>query len=156
MKLVRLPAPKLTAVQATLVRFIREQGDSRITKQAIQWLSRLNPANLCAEGTVILMAMNGSHLIGLFAVSRFGLDQSLIVVDRRFRTRGIGRALALHMRDLLPKLYVRIAADNDASLRLFQQLGFQMVKACVGPTGKSTLWLAAGDWSYSDWEERVG
>ncbi|WP_103107039.1 GNAT family N-acetyltransferase [Brevibacillus reuszeri] len=156
LKYVILPPQALAESQTTLVRFARQEGDRRITKHAIEWLTRLTPKMLSKNDTSVALAMNGKRVVGLFAVSRCGLGHSFLVVDKRYRNRGIGKALTAHVCQCLPKLYVRVALDNEASLTLFRGMGFEPVKASIGPTGKPTLWLAYGLWSPSDLQEHAG
>ncbi|WP_035300646.1 GNAT family N-acetyltransferase [Brevibacillus thermoruber] len=156
MNLVVLSPRSLQQVQPILVRFVRQQGERRIDKQDVNWLDNLTPATLADEETALVVALDGKRLAGVFAVARCGLTHSLLVVDRRYRGRGIGRALAARMCRLLPKLYVRVAVDNEPSLALFHRLGFQPVKARIAPTEKPTLWLAFGGWSAEDLEQHAG
>ncbi|MDF2681256.1 MAG: N-acetyltransferase [Brevibacillus sp.] len=156
LKYLIMPPQALAESQTTLVRFARQEGDRRITKQAIDWLTRLTPKKMSEQGTTVALAMNGKRVIGMFAVSRCGLGHSFLVVDKRYRNRGIGKALTAHLCQRLPKLYVRVALDNEASLALFRGIGFEPVKASIGPTGKPTLWLAFGHWSPNDLQEHAG
>lgn len=158
MKLKYLPLPPqaLAESQATLLRFVRQEGDRRITKQALDWLDKLKPKMLASHESSLVLAMRDKQVVGLFAVSRFGLQHSFLVVDKRYRHRGIGKSLTAYTCQLLPKLYVRVAMDNEASLALFRSLGFELVKATIGPTGKPTLWLAHGHWKPEDLQEHAG
>jgi ribosomal protein S18 acetylase RimI-like enzyme len=156
MKLVVLSPRSLQPAQSTLVRFVRQQGDRRITRQDVKWLDNLTPAMLAEEETALLVALDGKRLAGVFAVACCGLTHSVLVVDRRYRGRGIGRALAARMCRLLPKLYVRVSVDNAPSLALFHGLGFQPVKARIDPTETPTLWLAFGCWSAEDLQRHAG
>ncbi|RNB56810.1 N-acetyltransferase [Brevibacillus gelatini] len=156
LKYVILPPQALAESLATLVRFARQEGDRRITRHAIDWFSRLTPELLSKKDSSVALAMNGKRVVGLFAVSRCGLGQSFLVVDKRYRNRGIGKALTTLICQRLPKLYVRVALDNEASLALFRTMGFEPVKASIGPTGKPTLWLAFGHWNPADLQEHVG
>lgn len=156
LKYLLMPPQALAESQTTLVRFVRQEGDQRITRHAVGWLARLTPKMLKQNDTNLVLAMNGKRVVGLFAVSRCGLGHSFLVVDKRYRLRGIGKALTAHMCERLPKLYVRVALDNEASLTLFRGMGFEPVKACIGPTGKQTLWLAYGHWNPDDLQEHAG
>lgn len=156
LKYVILPPQAWAESQMTLVRFTRQEGERRITKHAIDWLGCLTPKKLAEPGTALALALNGKRVVGMFAVSRCGLGHSFVVVDKRYRNRGIGKALTAHLCQRLPKLYVRVALDNDPSLALFRGLGFEPVKASIGPTGKPTLWLAYGHWNPNDLQEHAG
>lgn len=156
LKYVLLPPQALAESQATLVRFARQEGERRITQHAIEWLARLTPKMLSKQETSVALAMNGKHVVGLFAVSRCGLGHSFLVVDKSYRHRGIGKALTEHICQCLPKLYVRVGLDNEASLSFFRTLGFEPVKASIGPAGKPTLWLAYGHWTLTDLQEHAG
>jgi ribosomal protein S18 acetylase RimI-like enzyme len=156
LKYVIMPPQALAESQNTLVRFVRQEGEKRITKHAVEWLARLTPKMLKMKDTNLVLAMNGKRVVGLFAVSRCGLGHSFLVVDKRYRHRGIGKALTAHMCERLPKLYVRVALDNEPSLTLFRGMGFEPVKASIGPTGKPTLWLAYGHWNPDDLQEHAG
>lgn len=150
MKLFTVFPHLLPSIKATLLRFVRREGERRITVQSRDWLGELSPESLKSRDTRLLLAVEGKRLVGLFAVSDCGLGHAFLVVDRRFRGRGVGKALAARMCRLLPKLYVRVAIDNEPSLTLFRNLGFQPVKASIGPTGKPTLWFAFGQWTPED------
>ncbi|MED2007766.1 GNAT family N-acetyltransferase [Brevibacillus borstelensis] len=150
MKIIKVSPIALTSIKATLLRFVRLEGERRITAEARDWLAELTPEKLKRQEAVLLAAVEGKRLVGLFAVSKCGLAHSFLVVDRRRRGHGIGKAMASRMCRLLPKLYVRIAIDNEPSLALFRSLGFAPAKACIGPTGKPTLWLAYGQWTPED------
>ncbi|MFS0556614.1 N-acetyltransferase family protein [Brevibacillus sp. 179-C9.3 HS] len=152
---VILPPQALAESQSTLVRFARQEGERRITQNTIDWLTRLTPKMLSRKDTSVALAMNGKRVIGLFAVSRCRLGQSFLVVDKRYRNRGIGTALTLAMCQHFPKLYVRVALDNEASLTLFRSIGFTPVKASIGITRKPMLWLAYGSWNPTDLQEHA-
>lgn len=156
LKYLILPPQALAESQTTLVRFARQEGDQRIKKQAIQWLARLTPKMLAQKDTILALAMNGKRVVGMFAVSRCGLGHSFLVVDKRYRHRGIGKALTSHICQHLPKLYVRVPLDNEVSLTLFRGMGFEPVKASIGPKGAPTLWLAYGHWNPDDLQEHAG
>jgi ribosomal protein S18 acetylase RimI-like enzyme len=152
MRYFLLTPDMLPQAKETLIRFVRGQGDRRITKQAIKWLAELTPEALGSVGTAVLLALDGNRLAGLLAVADCGLTESFIVVDRRYRQRGIGKTLTARLCRTMPKLYVRVAVDNTPSINLLQSLGFERLKEIVGPTGKPTLWMASGKWSLADIE----
>jgi ribosomal protein S18 acetylase RimI-like enzyme len=156
LKYLQLPPQALAESQQTLLRFVRQEGERRITKHAIEWLEALKPKMLATQESSLVLAMREKQVVGLFAVSRYGLHHSFLVVDKRYRQRGIGKSLTAYTCQQLPKLYVRVALDNEASLTLFQGLGFELVKASIGPTGKPTIWLAHGEWKPEDLQEHAG
>lgn len=151
MRVLPLTPSLLERKRPLLLSFVQRYGDSRITRKAIQWLQTvtLDPQR---DGTLILVALEEKKLVGLFAIASHGLEEALLVVHRASRRRGIGKQLCETGQQLLPKLYVRVALDNTASLRCFLQSGFVGVKLLDGPTGKPTLCLASGAWSRADLE----
>ncbi|WP_126425508.1 GNAT family N-acetyltransferase [Brevibacillus marinus] len=149
MRVLTLTPSLLQRNRPQLLAFVRQNGDSRITRKAVQWLetATLEPQ---AAGTLILVALADKKLVGLFAIAAHGLEEALLVVHRAWRRRGIGKLLCQASQQHLTKLYVRVALDNTASLRCFLQSGFVGVQLIDGPTGKPTLCLASGAWSRAD------
>ncbi|UFJ41506.1 GNAT family N-acetyltransferase [Brevibacillus humidisoli] len=149
MNLLTLTPSQVERNRHLLLKFIRQHGDNRITRRAVHWLKtvRLDPRE---DGTRILVALDEKKLVGLFAVAAYGLKEAFLVIHRDCRSMGMGRQLSEAMQQLLPKLYVRVALDHAASLRCFMHSGFVGVKLFDGPTGKPTLYLAAGEWSKAD------
>ncbi|MEJ8546994.1 GNAT family N-acetyltransferase [Brevibacillus borstelensis] len=156
MKVIKVSPITLPSIKSTLLRFVRLEGDRRITKESRDWLAELSPEEMKNQEAILLAAVEGRRLVGLFAISECGLAHSCLVVDRRRRGQGIGKAMAARMCGLLPKLYVRIAIDNVSSLALFKSLGFEPVKASISTTGKPTLWLAYGQWTPDDLQVSAG
>ncbi|AMA73989.1 MULTISPECIES: GNAT family N-acetyltransferase [Aneurinibacillus] len=133
-----------------LLRFIHVHGDRRITARAIRWLRALPAEMLEEEGNIVLIYTQNSKLLGCIAVYGYGTQESFLVVHQKAREQGIGTALTNAALSRLGKLYVRVAADNTASLKTCFTIGM-VAFACVrGVTGKPTLWLAAGDWRKED------
>ncbi|MCK9906952.1 GNAT family N-acetyltransferase, partial [Frankia sp. Cpl3] len=82
-----------------------------------------------------------SRLVALFAVGDLGRSEAFIVVHRDYRNRGIAKELMRRMCEAIPCLYVRVAEDNRASLRLCEASGFHPYARTLGPTGKPTILL---------------
>ncbi|SHE76294.1 Protein N-acetyltransferase, RimJ/RimL family [Seinonella peptonophila] len=139
MEILKCDRIHLKKWRPTLIRFIWKHGDQRITHQAIRWFRRLN--NVEQEGTLVALAMEEKRLIGLTALSNYGLGEAFIVVHPRFRKSGVGEKLLQFTLQELPKVYTRVACDNIASLKLCFSCGLIAYKLISGPTGKPTLCL---------------
>lgn len=132
------------------LRFIREHGDSRITHHAIGWLRNLSEEAFNKDGNIVIAVMDGRRLVGLGAVSNYGLNESLAVVHRQYRQKDIGRQLIRAFVDNLGKFYGRVALDNIASLKMCFAAGLYGFKLTTGPTGKPTLWVGGGNIDMED------
>jgi ribosomal-protein-alanine N-acetyltransferase len=92
-------------------------------------------AYIAGEGTPVYVACDAKRRIAGFAMIRHGGDEAeliTIAVDRKWRGKGIGLALMRAvLEDLLmspaKKLFLEVATDNTAALRLYQGLGFAKV-----------------------------
>jgi ribosomal protein S18 acetylase RimI-like enzyme len=140
----------LARIRSKLIRFIKIHSDKRITSQAIRWFTQLPEQALMEPGTLILVYIENKKLVGCIAVGEYGRQESFLVVHKAARTNGIGMSLTKAALERLEKLYVRIAADNTASLKTCFAAGMVAFACIRGVTGKPTLWLAAGDWSRED------
>lgn len=136
-----------------LIHFVRQHGDRRITKKAIQWLASLDSQQLFSEGNLILAMVEGRRLLGLLVVSDYGIQESFIVVHKLARQQRIGSQLVGEMLSCLDKFYSRVALDNVPSLKLCLTMGMVGFKLVRGPTGKPTLWLGVGNWQREDVEK---
>lgn len=139
----------LLRTRSLLVPFIRKYGERRITHKAIRWLQTLQTDHF-PEGTLISIATEQRKLAGVIAFSRFGLDQSFIVVHPLRRKQKIGETLLYHALEDLEKVYTRVACDNIPSLKLCFSAGLVAFRLIRGPTGKPTLWLGGGKWNPKD------
>ncbi len=139
--------------RAELCRFVRRHGEQRITKGARDWLQSVHPGRFNRRGRMLLLARNGSQLLGLLGVERYGLDVLFVVVHRDVRGRRIARRLIHEALQQAGRLYARVATDNTASLRTFLRSGLVGVALERGVTGKPTLVLAGGRWQRDEWHE---
>lgn len=152
MRLIQITPELLPKILANASRFLRHNGDRRITLSARKWFNNLSPEDLSKPGTEILMMVLGHRIVGISAISFYGIDQSIIAVHRDYRNQGIGEQLVRFHIQSLGKLYARVAVDNQASLKLCFTVGMVAFQLFNGPTGKPTLWLAGGDWKREDIE----
>lgn len=141
MKYVTISPERLQQTKPQLLRFIKRHGDKRITRRAFEWLARLAENELAQAGNMLVAAVDGRKLVGLFAVAEYGEKESFIVVHQEHRHCGLGSQLTERVSTALPRLCLRVACDNTASLRLLQRCGFTPYKRTIGPTGKTTIWF---------------
>ncbi len=150
MKIYALSAEEFRRHRTRLVRFLRQHGERRITKDALRWLER-EPIHLCdEEGGGIWVVVDGNRLVGMAALSDYGRRESVIAVHRDYRQKGVAQELIATMRERLGKLYGRIALDNFPSLKMSFAAGFVAFDLIEGPTGKPTFWVGLGDWKRED------
>jgi GNAT superfamily N-acetyltransferase len=150
MSTYELSPAALARTREKLIHFIKTHGERRITSRAIRWLQTLSDEALEQEGTLLLVYTQNKKLLGLLAVSEYGIHESFIIVHRKVRRHGIGKTLTEEVVQRLGKLYVRVAADNMASLKTCFSTGMVAFACMKGVTGKPTLWLAAGEWNKKD------
>ena len=92
-------------------------------------------AYISGEGTPLYVACDAKRKIAGFAMLRhLGEEAELIsiAVDPKWRKRGVGVALLRALIDDLlmspaKKLFLEVAADNVAALKLYGKFGFQKV-----------------------------
>ena len=97
-------------------------------------------AYITGEGTPVYVACDAKRKIAGFSMLRhLGDDVELITiaVDNKWRKRGVGGALMRAMIDDLlmspaKKLFLEVAADNAAALKLYGKFGFQKVSERKG------------------------
>jgi len=136
----------MAAIRTSLLAFCRKYGDRRITHRALRWFYQL-PNTRWTEGTWVAIATEERQLVGVIAFSRYGLEESFIVVHPNYRKRRVGERLLNHSLKSLKKVYTRVACDNTPSLKLCFSCGLVAFRLIRGPTGKQTLCLAGGDWN---------
>jgi [ribosomal protein S18]-alanine N-acetyltransferase len=102
---------------------------------AEQWSERSWRGELLGEGRTILIA-RAQHPVGVISIQSVGelADLRRLVVDSRSRRRGIGTDLARAGLEVVRQLRVRevildVAFDNDPAISLYQQLGFEQLRA---------------------------
>ena len=102
---------------------------------AEQWSERSWRGELLGEGRTILIA-RAQHPVGVISIQTIGelADLHRLVVDSRSRRRGIGTDLARAGLEVVRQLRVRevildVAFDNDPAIALYQQLGFEQLRA---------------------------
>lgn len=148
------------ALKPSLLAFIRQHGDRRITIAALQRLQALDAASLAREaGTAIVIARasrgtDGTLLgveartgepaiIGVAAAIRHGADACVAIVKPQWRSRGIGSAMMRELAAAVPPLCCAVAEDNAPSMRMCANAGFAPLEKFTGPTGKPTWRLTA-------------
>ncbi len=157
MKIIKIAENTPEAFRKSLILFIIKYGDGHITKKAINWLKRtpfnaINPLN----GDLIHVVLNErKKIIAILAISHFGLNQAIIAVHPQARKKGVANKLVLSALEDINRLYVKVANDNVASLKLCFSLRMRAFDLIKGPTGKSTLVLGLGEWDEKEWENNV-
>lgn len=131
--------------RSTLLAFLREYGDRRITLHGCKRLARLTPDQLARPGTSLLVAtvrgQTGRQLAGVCFVSGFGREACVVAVHPLYRNRQTGTALLKAQLERLGQLECQVACDNPASLKMCFNSGLAAVDLLTGPTGKPTLLL---------------
>lgn len=97
-------------------------------------------AYIAGRDTRVYVACDAKRKIAGFAMVRLAADEAeliTIAVDPRWRKRGVGAALMRAVfEDLLmtpaTRLFLEVAADNPAALKLYGRLGFQKVAERTG------------------------
>ena len=138
-------------VRPKVISFIRRYGDRRITQQGLNWLKSASEKELQEPGTGVWVAVENKRMVGLSALSHYGIHQSLIVVHPNLRNKSVARNMVTTIIQSVGKIYGRVAYDNHASLSMC--LGSGMVvfaRAKDGPTGKPTYWVGGGNWKRED------
>ncbi|WP_421761632.1 ribosomal protein S18-alanine N-acetyltransferase [Devosia sp.] len=95
---------------------------------------------IAGEGTPLFVACDAKRKIAGFSMLRIVGDEAelmTIAVDPKWRKRGVGVALLRAMLDDLlmstaKRLFLEVAADNVAALRLYAKFGFQKVSERKG------------------------
>lgn len=99
------------------------------------WTREEFAAYIAGEGTPVYVACDAKRRIAGFAMLRhLGEEVELItiVVDRRWRKKGVGLMLMRALFDAVlmspaRRMLLEVAADNAAALRLYGKLGFAKV-----------------------------
>ena len=92
-------------------------------------------AYIAGRDTPVYVACDARRRIAGFAMLRLAADEAeliTIAVDPKWRKKGVGKALMRAVfEDLMMtparRLYLEVAEDNPAALRLYGRLGFQRV-----------------------------
>jgi ribosomal-protein-alanine N-acetyltransferase len=92
-------------------------------------------AYITSDGTPVYVACDAKRRIAGFAMIRHGGDEAeliTIAVDKKWRGKGIGLALMRAVFDDLlmspaKKLFLEVATDNAAALKLYTGLGFTKI-----------------------------
>ena len=95
---------------------------------------------IAGRDTPVYVACDARRKIAGFAMLRLAADEAeliTIAVDRGWRKKGIGKALMRAMLEDLSmtparKLFLEVAADNPAALRLYGGLGFLRISERQG------------------------
>jgi hypothetical protein len=146
-QLTYLEGAQLPQAKRDILAFIARYGERRITGKAKRWLRRLHASDLqIAQGTLILIAHHGRHMIGVLGLAHFGRECLFIVVRRGMRGRKIGQQMIRKALSQTGALIARVATDNTPSMAMFFASGLSAVSLERGVTGKPTLIFAVGPW----------
>jgi GNAT superfamily N-acetyltransferase len=146
MKIDSLSPATLQAARLSIIHFIHQYGEGRITYLPLQWLEHLQ-AEAWNEGTFIATALERGEIVATLAIGNYGIEQSFMAVHPDYRRKGVGEALLKSAMEKLPKIYARVACDNTPSLKLCFSCGFVAFHLFLKETtGKPTLWLGSGKW----------
>ena len=147
MKKIKVTKTTPDVLRIRLINFISKYGGGHITLRAIKWLKNTPLSSLnFDDGDLIHVCLdNNNKILGVIAVSRYGLDYSIIVVHSAMRKKGIAASLMSKVLDDVDRLYVKVVSDNVPSLR-----AFDLIK---GPTGKPTLVLGYGNFNSEEWNK---
>lgn len=115
---------------ATVARLV-QQGLGRYYAPARVTTERVM-SNLADVKNIFLLALDGKRTVGTIRIELTDIDLAelrWLAVDKRFRQKGVGRALALAALQLLRrkrmrKVVVRTTTDNWAAIELWLKLGF--------------------------------
>jgi ribosomal-protein-alanine N-acetyltransferase len=111
---------------------------------------------IAGTDTPVYVACDARRKIAGFAMLRLAADEAeliTIAVDKRWRNKGIGRALLRAMLEDLAmtpaqKLFLEVAADNSAALRLYAAHGFAKLSERQGyyarPDGQPATAIVMG------------
>ncbi len=140
-RLVRLEAGNWDRWRPALLSLARDHHSGRITPEALKWLQGLRGVDLNHQGNLVVLLLSGRRLAGTLACSDHGRDQSLIVIHRGFRGKGLSRHLISAAMKCLNEFHARIASDNLPSLKLFFSAGLVAYDVFVRANGKIILKL---------------
>lgn len=139
-------------IRRKLLSLLRRHGDRRITLKGIRWLARMSSHELEEEGNGLVVATDSGKIIGLLAVSKFGMKHSFITVHKEYRKKGIAQVLLKELTNRMDRFYAKIALDNIPSLLTCFSMGMVALQIIKGPTGKPTFLVAWGNWNKKDLE----
>lgn len=145
---------QLSHTRKLLLEFVHRYGDKRITLKGIRWLTNLSDSEFKQDGNYIVAATDNEQLIGLLAVSKFGMDHSFIAVHSDYRRHGIAKLLLNEVLSRMDKFYARVAYDNIPSLNTCFSMGMVAIKIEKGPTGKPTFLMGWGNWGINSVDKR--
>lgn len=133
-----------------LVKFFRQHGDKRITKEGIQWIRRVTKEQLEKPGSLIHCVVNEKMIVGVLIISNYGIDESFMAVHEKYRNQDIAQKMVEYSIKELGKVYGRVALDNIPSMKVCFHNGLVAFHLFDGPTGKPTFWLGGGNWRKED------
>ena len=128
-----VPYSQLDRVRPQIIRFLRLYGDKRLTHEALRWMKRL-PAEPYEAGTVVAVALEGKHLVGVVAIGDYGKEVAIIAIKPNYRQHGLGKELVRYILQKFDRLYARVATDNIPSLKLCFSLGMVAFDLFTGVT----------------------
>lgn len=150
MKILHLNYLKVEKYRKNIVNFIKKNGDRRITKEAINWVSKAGQQDIDREGTILLACMDMNKVVGVLIAADYGREESFIVVHKGYRNQNIAKTMVKECIQNVGKIYGRIAVDNTPSLKVCLDNDMVAFHLFEGPTGKPTLWLGGGNWTKED------
>lgn len=119
----RIAASELLKYRRQMLRFIRDNGDNHITKKAYTSFRLLAPQALEQEGNIVFIGLQGRTLAGLIFCEHYGQKTSFAVVGKKYRSRGVGKALLQQAMAGMKKFYAEVAVDNVPSMKLLFSMG---------------------------------
>lgn len=153
MRIIKVTEKTPESFKKNLIYFIKKYGDGHITKKAIIWIKNTPFADINKKnGDLIHVYLNNkNNIIGTIAIANYGLKQAIIVVHPKVRNKGVAQNLVMETQKDIDRLYVKVANDNVASLKLCFSVGMNAFDLIKGPTGKPTSVLGFGNWSSDEW-----
>lgn len=153
MKKIKINQYTPESFRISILRFIMKYGDGHITTKAVNWLKKTSLSSIQKNnGDLIHVIIDeNKKILGILAISNFGLDQAIIVVHPQARQKGVANRLVTEALEDIDRYYVKVANDNVPSLKLCFSVGMQAFGLVKGPTGKPTFVLGMGKWDTDEW-----
>jgi [ribosomal protein S18]-alanine N-acetyltransferase len=130
-------------------------------RTAEQWSERSWRGELLGEGRTILIA-RAQYPVGVISIKTVGelADLHRLVVDSRSRRRGIGTDLVRAGLAVVRQLGVRevildVAFDNEPAIALYQQLGFEQLRARQDYYGPGQAALILKLYELQSWPDNI-
>jgi GNAT superfamily N-acetyltransferase len=118
MQIIRVEPAQFKGLRRRLLRFVNTYKDRHITPDTYEKLRKMQSDELNEPGNIVVIAVEGRSLLGILAAKAYGRVFSLAVVNRRERSKGVGKLLLREAIACLGDFHVEIASDNIPSLKL--------------------------------------